>query len=156
MFEIVTTIDIDAKPSRVWNTLTDFAHFPDWNPFVRYVEGEPREGERLRVTIAPPGGRQMTFTPTILAADTTRELRWIGRLGFRGLFDGEHYFKIEPQGPTGSRFVHGERFTGLLVPFLRKSLDRNTRAGFDAMNRALKDRVETRGMATGRFKVPNA
>jgi hypothetical protein len=156
MFEIVTTIDIDAKPSRVWNTLTDFAHFPDWNPFVRYVEGEPRAGERLRVTIAPPGGRQMTFTPTILAADTTRELRWIGRLGFRGLFDGEHYFKIEPQGPAGSRFVHGERFTGLLVPFLRKSLDRNTRAGFDAMNRALKDRVETRGMTTGRFKVPNA
>jgi hypothetical protein len=151
VFEIVSAIEIDAPPSRVWNVLTDFAQFPDWNPFVRYIEGEPRKGERLRVTIEPPGGRQMTFTPTVIAAETTKELRWLGRLGFRGVFDGEHYFKIEPRGVNGSRFVHGERFSGLLVPFLRKSLDTSTRAGFDSMNRALKKRVEARGTATGRF-----
>jgi hypothetical protein len=151
MFEIVSAIEINAPPSRVWNVLTDFAHFPEWNPFVRYIEGEPRQGERLRVTIAPPGGRQMTFTPTILAADTTQELRWLGRFLLPGLFDGEHYFKLEALPPGRSRLVHGERFSGLLVPFVRKSLEKSTRAGFEAMNRALKERVEARGTATGRF-----
>jgi hypothetical protein len=40
------------------------------------------------------------------------------------------------------RFVHGESFRGLLVPLLRKNLDGPTRAGFTAMNEALKQRAE--------------
>src|SRR3979409_25578 len=132
MFEIVSDIEIAAPPSRVWAALTDFTSSPDWNPFVRHIEGEPRKGERLRVTIAPPGGRQMTFTPTVLAAETTQELRWLGRFLLPGIFDGEQYFKIEALPPGRSRFVHGERFSGFLVPFLRRSLDTSTRAGFDS------------------------
>jgi hypothetical protein len=153
VFEIVSAIEIEATPSRVWSVLTDFPHFPDWNPFVRYIEGEPRAGERLRVTIAPPGGRQMTFRPTVIRADTTRELRWLGRMFVPGLFDGEHYFKLEAMPHGRSRLVHGERFTGVLVPFLRKQLDGATRAGFVAMNRALKKRLEIRGT---RRQVPDA
>ena len=142
MFEIVSDIEIDAPPSRVWSALTDFHSFPDWNPFVRHIEGEPRKGQRLRVTIHPPGGKQVTFSPTVVAAHTTWELRWLGHLLFPGLFDGEHYFRIHELGEGRSRFVHGERFTGLLVPFLRKGLDTMTRAGFHAMNSALKARLE--------------
>jgi len=37
-----------------------------------------------------------------------------------------------------------QAFTGVLVPFMRSSLDTNTAAGFDAMNTALKDRAEAR------------
>jgi hypothetical protein len=147
LFEIVSDIEIDAPPSRVWSVLTDFTAFPDWNPFVLHIEGEPRTGERLRVTIHPPGGRQMTFTPTVLAAETTQELRWLGHFLLPGLFDGEHYFKVLSLGSERSRLVHGERFSGVLVPFFRKNLDRGTRAGFVAMNRALKKRLEARGSA---------
>jgi hypothetical protein len=142
VFEIVSQIEIDATPSRVWSVLTDFHAFPDWNPFVRHIEGEPRTGKRLRVTIQPPGGKQMTFEPTVLAAHTTMELRWLGHVLFPGIFDGEHYFRIYEVGEGRSRLVHGERFTGVLVPFLRKSLDTVTRAGFVAMNGALKARLE--------------
>jgi hypothetical protein len=42
MLEIRTEIDIEASPPRVWRALTDFKTFPDWNPFVLAVEGEPR------------------------------------------------------------------------------------------------------------------
>jgi hypothetical protein len=43
---------------------------------------------------------------------------------------------------TGTRLVQSERFTGLLVPFLRKGLERGTRPGFEAMNAALVRRAE--------------
>jgi hypothetical protein len=60
-----------------------------------------------------------------------------------GLFDGQHFFKLQPLDEgRRTRFVQGERFTGVLVPLLRKSLDRGTREGFEAMNQALKARVE--------------
>jgi hypothetical protein len=59
------------------------------------------------------------------------------------IFDGEHFFKIEPLDEgRRTRFIQGDQFTGLLVPLLRKNLDRGTREGFEAMNQALKARVE--------------
>jgi hypothetical protein len=32
MREIITFIEIEAPPHRVWTTLTDFSAHPDWNP----------------------------------------------------------------------------------------------------------------------------
>jgi len=84
----------------------------------------------------------MTFRPTVLVARPATELRWLGRVLFPGVFDGEHAFILEPLGGERVRLVHEETFRGLLVPVFRRSLEPRTRAGFEAMNRALKDRVE--------------
>lgn len=139
--EISQEIEIDATPAEVWNVLADVDAYPEWNPFVVRLAGEVREGARLEARIAPPGGRAMTFRPTVVAAEPERELRWLGRLLVRGLFDGEHSFRIEPLADGRSRFVQSERFSGVLVRPLRRMLGR-TEAGFAQMNAALKRRVE--------------
>jgi hypothetical protein len=144
MFEIRTEIEIEATPPRVWRALTDFKTFPDWNPFVLAVEGEPKKGARLKVTLRTAGGGDMTFRPRVLAADEGRELRWRGRLLLPGVFDGEHYFEVSELSTGRSRLVQGERFSGLLVPWLQRGLESNTRSGFMAMNRAVKRRLERR------------
>jgi hypothetical protein len=84
----------------------------------------------------------ITLRPTVLAVDAARELRWLGHFLVRGLLDGEHHLAIEPLGASRVRFVQEERFSGLLVPLLAKSLDTHTLPGFEAMNRALKARAE--------------
>jgi hypothetical protein len=145
MKEIHTEIEIEATPERVWELLTDFAAYPEWNPFIVSIRGEAREGARLEAELRPPGTRGFKFRPVILAAIAPRELRWLGRLGFRGIFDGEHIFTIEPIAENRVRFVQRERFTGLLVPFLAHMLDDKTRRGFEEMNRWLKKRAETQG-----------
>ena len=48
----------------------------------------------------------MTFEPTVLNAEKPRELRWLGTLLIRGLFDGEHVFRIESVDESRVRFVH--------------------------------------------------
>jgi hypothetical protein len=146
MHEIITTININAPPHEVWTELIDFEAYRQWNPFIRTIEGSPREGERLKISIQPVGARGMTFRPRVIRAVPARELRWLGRLILPGIFDGEHSFEIEPLNEgQRTRFTQRERFTGVLVPFLRRSLDTSTRKGFEAMNQALKDRVEKRG-----------
>jgi len=142
MHIIETEIEIRASAKRVWELLTEFASYPRWNPFVRSIEGELIVGKNLSVFIQPPGSRGMRFRPTLLAVSPTRELRWKGKLLLPGLFDGEHYFKLETAPNGGVLFRQGERFTGILVPLFRKSLDRATEQGFIAMNEALKREAE--------------
>ena len=135
--------EIDASAEKVWNILTDFPAHPSWNPFVREISGTPKTGKRLRVFIQPRDGKGMVFRPIVLTADENRELRWRGKLLFTGLFDGEHYFRIEPVSETRIRFVHGELFSGILVGLFAGSLDRGTAGGFREMNEALKKRAES-------------
>ncbi|HRV60085.1 MAG TPA: SRPBCC domain-containing protein, partial [Solirubrobacterales bacterium] len=90
----------------------------------------------------PPGGREMTFRPTVLKVETGRELRWRGRLLVPGIFDGEHCFRLTPAGP-GTRLEQGESFTGLLPRFMSVTLGQTER-GFNELNQALKERAEAR------------
>jgi hypothetical protein len=139
--EIQHQIDIDATPAAVWAVLTDTAAFGEWNPFLRRLDGELRTGAKLSVEIAPPGGRAMTFKPTVLACDEAHELRWLGRLVAPGIFDGEHRFQLEALPGGGTRFTQSERFRGLLVRPFGGTLEK-TRLGFEQMNTALKRRAE--------------
>ena len=73
--------------------LTDFPRYDEWNPSMR-IEGTPEVGTKLVVHLDPDRARGMTFRPTVLAATPGRELRWLGKLGVHGIFDGEHYFVL--------------------------------------------------------------
>jgi hypothetical protein len=141
--EIKTTIEIDAPTNTVWAVLTDFSRYSEWNPFIRSIRGKAQQGEPLEILIQPPGGTGMTFRPIILALQPEAELRWLGRLILPGIFDGEHQFQLEPIGEGRTRLIHGEVFSGLLVPLLWRNLDTQTRQGFEAMNHALKQRAES-------------
>ena len=144
MKHIQTEIEINASPEAVWEVLTDFGRYPDWNPFIRSFDGQPADGSTFRVTIQPPGSKPMTFNPTCLVMEKNRELRWLGHLFVKGLFDGEHIFQLEETAGGKTRFIHREKFRGMLVPLLWKQLDSNTRNGFETMNRKLKERVESK------------
>ena len=139
---VSSTIDIDAGPREIWEVLTDFPAYGEWNPFMDRIEGTPQVGSKLRVHLTPPNGRGMTFRPKVLVATPEHELRWLGRLGFGGLFDGEHFFVLSPNADGSTRLTHGEKFSGLFVAATKRTL-RNTDAGFVAFNDALKKRVET-------------
>lgn len=141
--QLHTEIIIAASPEDVWEVLTDFTAYPAWNPFVRRIAGRLETGARLEVELAPPGGRSMTIRPTLREAQPGRILRWLGQVGLPGLFDGEHSFQIEPLGQGRVRFVQSERFTGILVPLLMPFIGTSTQQGFEVMNEALRERVES-------------
>ena len=140
--ELHSEIEIAASAQRVWDILTDFSSYPQWNPFIRRISGEAKIGERLDVHLEPPESRGVTLKPKVLNIEPNRELRWLGHLLVPGLFDGDHTLAIEPLEENRVRFVQREAFKGLLAPLLAGSLDNNTRRGFEAMNRALKERAE--------------
>ena len=142
MRNVSSEIEIAAPAALVWDVITKTDDYPEWNPFIREMSGRLGVGERLRVRIQPPGGRAVTFRPTVRSFLPERELAWLGHLVIAGIFDGEHRLSIQPLDKKRVRFRQEESFRGLLVPLTRSMLTR-TASGFDAMNRALKERAES-------------
>lgn len=141
MKNIRTEILINRDITNVWDVLMNFESYPKWNPFIRSISGEPKLGNRLIVIINPPGGKGMTFKPKILTLEPNKEFRWKGKLGINGIFDGEHYFILEYLDKNKTKFIHGEIFSGILVYFAGKMLDK-TEKGFQIMNESIKNECE--------------
>ena len=138
MKNIQTEILILADTAKVWDVLMNFDSYPKWNPFITSISGERKLGNRLTVSINPPGGKGMTFKPNILTLEANKEFRWKGKLGINGIFDGEHYFILESVDKDITKFIHGEKFSGLLVPLVGKILDK-TQKVFQLMNESIKN-----------------
>lgn len=143
MRTIHTEIGIGAPAARVWDVLMAADHWVEWNPFAKVTSGRFAVGERLAVTITPPGKSAMTFRPMVVRLEPGRELRWLGHFVMPGLFDGEHGFRVVPEDVGRCRFEQFEQFTGLLVVPVLWVAGTATRRGFEAMNRALKARAES-------------
>lgn len=142
MKKLDSEIEINASAERVWQLLTDFAKFPQWNPFIHRANGEATIGARLKVMTQPSGAQRSTTRPTVLKAEPNRELRWGQQFLVRGLLDVEHIFTIKSIGANRVRFTQREIFTGLLVPFRTRHHSADIRRGFREMNQALKLRAE--------------
>jgi hypothetical protein len=141
MEQLHSEILVQAIPAQVWEILTDFDRYAEWNPFVVQATGIPEQGQRLSVTMSPPGGRSITLKPRVTEATAASVLEWWGHLGVRGILDGRHRFELH-EVEQGTRLLQMETFTGVLVPLLARTLNTGTLAGFNLMNAALKARAE--------------
>ena len=140
--EIKTEITINASTDKVWKLLTEFDNYSIWNPFIKSINGDVKVGSKITVRIEPPGASGMTFKPIVMTYEPDNEFSWLGKLLFKGLFDGAHKFEIVDNKNGTTTFIQSETFTGILVPIFAKQLDNNTRKGFEEMNKKLKEMAE--------------
>ncbi|MCK6077528.1 SRPBCC domain-containing protein [Paenibacillus silvae] len=143
MKQIRTEILINMPAHKVWEVLTHFEAYPDWNPFMVFLKGKVEEGAKIEVKMVPPGSKGMIFKPKVLKFQQNKEFRWLGHTMFPGLFDGEHIFELVDHQNGTTTLIQRENFRGILVPLLQKSLDKGTKAGFEAMNKKLKQVCES-------------
>lgn len=136
-----TSISIAAPASAVWEILTDFDAYQAWNPFLVSITGRPVVGSRLRISLVGADGRRFTFRPRVLVVDAPRRLEWKGRALVPGVFTGHHRFRLEDE-EGGCVLRQTEVFTGFMVAPVWRFTAAETRAGFAAMNEAIRTRAE--------------
>lgn len=121
-------VEIAAVPDVVWGVLTDFAHWPDWNPEVKSMQttGPASVGATFRWR-AGPG----TITSTIQRLEPTRRITWTGKsLGIRAV----NSWHLEPR--EGNTIVwEDESFNGLVARLFRSRLQRS-------LNQSLQDGLQ--------------
>jgi len=121
----------------VWNALLASNAIP---PEIRDAVHEMRIGRPFRVVMSSEG-RSTTLTVTLLAANPSRHIRWRGHLWVPGLFDGEHSFEIIQESRESVLLIQEEKFSGILVSFLSRTIDK-TKEKFGEANATVKTMAE--------------
>lgn len=131
-------IDIDVRPQVVWEVLTRFENWPNWNPDVKSMSfpGPLEAGAEFRWK-AGPG----TIVSTLERIEPPRYIAWRGRTL---TIDAYHQWWLEPR--DGGTFVKTEEsFYGLLARLLRsplqKTLDKSFENGLERLKREAERRT---------------
>ena len=129
---IQTTLTVPQSPQRVWMVLTDLAAYPRWNTFMTRASGRLSPGDTVTVELHPQSGGPLTVRAKLLKVQPNAELRWIGKFGAGGLFDGEHFWLLSATPTGGTQLVHGETYRGMLVGVVKPT---RFQEDFERMNR---------------------
>ena len=142
MKELTTEIQINSSPEILWNVLTDFKNYYQWNPILQEIKGEPLIENQLEINLQTIGGKNRVYHPKIIKIIPNQELRWKGKFLFSQVFSGERVFLIEKISDNKVKFVNKEIFCGIGVRFTPRKMEDDIVASFNKMNEALKKTIE--------------
>lgn len=140
---IEASADIDAPIEQVWQILTDFESYPDWNPFTVSVETrfEPGRPVIMEVALMPPKTmRQVEFINVI---EAPRRIAWGYVMGHRSILQANRYQILEPLAEGRCRYRTVDYFSGTMVPLMMATMGNKVKAGFEGVARGLKARAES-------------
>ena len=134
-------INIKARPSQVWDTLTDLDEYSTWNPFTTRVETDWQTGSRVILTVQMHENskpiRQVEYITRFVPG---RELAWGMDWGI--WLKAERTQQVIEDSPGSVRYKTEDRIHGLLCPLVHLLYGRSIQAGFEKMAVSLKKYIE--------------
>jgi hypothetical protein len=135
------TIEIAAPAAAVWAVIADLDRWGTWNPLYIQASGKPVVGTPLDMTIQLEGMKPQKARATVVTAEPGACLEYgISNLG--GLVKAFRTIDIAPLGDARCAVSNGEIMSGLLGNVLAGVVGEKVRKGLQAMNEALKTKVE--------------
>jgi uncharacterized protein YndB with AHSA1/START domain len=132
------SIEIAAPPEMVWDVLTRFDDWPQWNPQVKSIsfEGPLAAGSEFRWK-AGPG----TIVSTLEQVEPPRFVRWRGRtMSIKAI----HEWRLEPRN-GGTLVETEETYSGVVARLFRgqlqKILDKALEEGLEHLKREAERRT---------------
>lgn len=135
-----TTFPVNASAEKVWDVLTDFGSYSEWNPSLPSISGELEVGSTVSLTLGMPARPSPRVKAKFREIVPGRRMTWHGNAGADWLFAGDREFLIEPEPDGTVLFTHVEDVRGLLFPLFRALM--TLQRSHDAFNAALKARAE--------------
>ena len=142
MKDLTTEIEINSTAQAIWDILTDFSNYPQWNPILTKVVGPLSIGNKLEIHITTVGGKSRIYHPKITKIVPNQELRWTGKFFLPQIFSGERIFLIKKVSNDRINFVNKEIFSGIGIKLAPQKMENDILLSFKKMNEALKKTAE--------------
>jgi hypothetical protein len=135
---------IAATPEKVWNIVTDFSRYPDWNPFIQQISGSLEFDAPLAVSFTGFSLKNQRIVVTGVVPNKYFSFNAASKMGSWWSYT-EHVFRIVPGNEDKVEFISEIFSHGLGIKFRKSRLTLLFRNGLSAMNRALKKQCEREG-----------
>lgn len=140
MFTIDRTLEINAPAEQVWQVLTDFARYGDWNPFVPQAHCDLRIGGALKMQVVLK--KQMQQTEYINAVTPGKSFAYSMKPAPLGALRSLRVQTVEPIDAMRCRYISHFEIGGWLNPVVSLAMGAPMRQGFEAMAQGLKAQAE--------------
>ena len=119
VFSLVCRVEVNIRATApaIWHILSDAKDFPRWNSTITRIDGDIRDGERLRLHVP---GTDRTFTPRVMGLVPNQRMTWTG--GLAPIFSGVRTFVLRPRADGSTDFSMDERFSGVMLPLIARFL----------------------------------
>lgn len=141
--EIKTEIEISAPVAKVWGIITKIDDWADWSPIINKSSGNASLGSTLNITMMSKeeGKDGPNYNPVITILDQPKSFRWRAKMMAGFIMTNDKVFLLE-ETATGTRLIHKELFSGMVVPLFWSSVESNVPTMLNSMNKALKEKAE--------------
>lgn len=109
---------INAPRQVVWENVTQFESYSEWNPFIREAYANFVVGEKIRFLEDLKQFGQHWIEAKFLSIDPFASFVWKGHFGVSFLFTVRHSFLFEMIDEGQTRFIQVHENSGLLIPLL--------------------------------------
>lgn len=143
--------DIAASTDTVFGVLTDFAQYPQWNPWIVRVEGQATVGSELLATVKSINS-QRKVRHRVLAVERPQRFAWCDVGWFTVFTRGERVRQLQPLPGECCHYRCELRLTGPLAGLVDVLFGRAMRDGLAAEADALAGRAAA--LLTGHKPLP--
>ena len=133
-------IEIDRPPAAVWEILSDYASYKDWNPLVQSVTGETDKLDgRIQVKVTP---LPFKLNATLDLLEHEKAVGWTDDFPL-GALTARPVSRLIDNGNGTTKFLFQETFAGAALPLLAGNLSKQLPALYQELCSALKSRAES-------------
>ncbi len=138
--KIENRIGIAAPADRVWDVLTDFPRWRDWNAVNPEINGKLGMGATLDVVEQLPGREARRLAATVTDWEPLNQILW--RVARGPMARSLRFLEIEALTDTACIFANGEVWEGPLGPLMVRGERGIRQRAYRDLGEALKRRVE--------------
>lgn len=130
-------ISIKASPEKVWEVLTDTDQYESWNPVMELLEGEVKEGNKVKYKFTQSADNSYDIASNVKEVTPNTLLNQGG--GIPMVLTFNHKYILEPEG-NGTKLTIHEDYSGIGVNFWNPD---PVQDAYERLNKAIKQRAES-------------
>lgn len=127
---------INASPEKIWAVLIDTDSYGSWNPTMKLLEGEVKEGSKVKYQFTQDAENVSEIPANVKKIIPNKLLNQGGGLPIVLTFD--HKYILEPSG-NGTKLTIHEDYTGIWVNFWNPA---PVQTAYEKLGEALKKKAE--------------